>query len=104
VSDFWLGIFGASIGSAITLAGQWCKHRWETSEVRKRDDARKTLLRQMLSNPGPNGWRKMATLSGVIGANRDETARLLIEIDARASETENDVWAFLKDQPLPNSD
>jgi hypothetical protein len=101
MSGFWLGVGGALIGSAVTLAGQWCKHRWETSESRKRDGGRKALLRQMLDNPGPQGWRKMATLSGVIGASREETARLLIDIDARASETENDVWAYLKDKPLP---
>ncbi len=104
MSDFWLGVFGASIGSAITLAGQWCKHQWETNEARKRDEGRRVLLRQMLDNPGSNGWRKMATLSGVIGANRDETARLLIDINARASETGNDVWAYLTEKPLPNSD
>jgi len=43
----------------------------------------------------------MKTLSGVIGATRNETARLLIELDARASETGNDVWAYIKDKPIP---
>jgi len=43
----------------------------------------------------------METLSGVIGVGRDEAARLLIEIDARASETGNDAWAYIKDKPLP---
>jgi hypothetical protein len=103
VVDFWLGLFGASFGSAITLAGQWCKHRWETSETRKRDDGRKALLRQMLDNPGPTGWRAMATMSGVIGANRDETARLLIDIGARASENGEDMWAYLNKKPLLSS-
>jgi hypothetical protein len=55
----------------------------------------------MLDNPGPDGWRKMQALSGVIGASRDETALLLIDIGARASETGNDVWAYIAQKPLP---
>ncbi len=101
MSDFWLGLVGALIGSVSTLAGQWLKHLWETSESRKRDDGRKALLRQMLDNPGPTGWRRMATMAGVIGANRDETACLLIDIGARASETGNDTWAYISRKPLP---
>jgi hypothetical protein len=45
----------------------------------------------------------METLSGVIGATRDETAQLLIEIDARASETGSDTWAYIKNKPLPGN-
>lgn len=102
--DFWWGVLGTTIGSAVTLLGQWVKHHWETEKAQKRDENRKALLRQMLSNPGPTGWRKMNTLSNVIGANREETARLLIEIGARASETGTDVWAYITDKPLPATD
>lgn len=104
MSDFWLGVSGAAMGSAITLVGQWLKYRWETSTVRTRDDGRKVMLRQLLDNPGETGWRKMSTLSSVIGASPDETARLLIEIGARGSETGNGSWAYCKNMPLPNSD
>ena len=104
MTDFWMGVLGAGIGSAITLFGQWFKHRWETNEGRRRDEGRKAMLREMLNNPGPTGWRKMATLSGVVGASRDETARLLIDIEARASETAKDTWAYLKNKPLPSSE
>jgi hypothetical protein len=104
MSSFCLSILGVFIGSAITLMGQWLKHRWENSEARNRDNGRKTLLRQMLDNPGLDGWRKMTTMSRVIGATRDETARLLIDVGARASETEVDVWAYLKNKPLPHAD
>ena len=99
-----MGVLGAGTGSAITLVGQWCKHRWETSEGRMREAGRKAMLQEMLNNPGATGWRKMAALSAVVGASRDETARLLIDIKARASETGNDTWAYLKDKPLPKSD
>ncbi len=101
MGEFWAGIIGVVVGGVVTLAGQWLQHRWKTAESRKRDEKRKELLREMLNNPGPEGWRDMKTMSGVIGASRDETARLLIEIAARASETEKDVWAYIKDKPLP---
>ena len=51
-------------------------------------------------NAEKGGWRKMSTLSGVIGASRDETARLLISIKARGSESGEDVWALIKNKPL----
>ena len=101
MEEFWAGIIGVAVGAVLTIVGQWLQHLWQSSEMRKRDKKRKSILKQLLDNPGPNGWREMETLSGVIGADRDEAARLLIEIDARASETGNDVWAYIKDKPLP---
>jgi len=101
MESFWSGIIGVVVGSATTVVGQWLRHRWQTSELRKRDQKRKSMLRQLLDNPGPTGWRTMETLSSVIGVDRDGAARLLIEIDARASETGNDVWAYIRDKPLP---
>jgi hypothetical protein len=102
MDEFWSAIVGVLAGSGVTIFGQWLKHRWETNETRQRDEKRKAMLRQMLNNPGRTGWRRMETMSGVIGATRDETARLLIEIDARSSESGSDVWAFLKKKPLPD--
>jgi len=104
MNDFWLGIIGVAVGTVGTILAQWVLHYLKTAGQRKRDKKRKALLEQMLNNPGPKGWRKMTTMSGVIGADREETARLLIEMDARANEKEegNDVWAYVKDKPLPH--
>ncbi len=103
-SEFWSGIVGVIIGGGMTLAGQWLRHRWDTSAARRRDAKRRALLEDMLNNPGPNGWRKISTMSAVIGTNEDETARLLIEVGARASETGSGAWAFVKNKPLPAPD
>ena len=46
------------------------------------------------------GWRKTATLSRVIGADREVTTRLLIEIGARGSESEDEVWGLIDEHPL----
>ena len=104
MSEFWAGIIGVLVGGIVTTIGHLVIEHWKTKRARKRDDKRKQMLTRMLENPGPTGWRKMETMSAVIGASHDETARLLIEIDARASETGTDVWAFIRDKPLPIND
>ncbi len=103
MDEFWAGIVGVIVGGIITTAGHIIVDRWKAADTRKRDKKRKAMLTDMLKNPGPTGWRKMETMAGVIGASREETARLLVELNARASETGEDVWAFIKDKPLPGS-
>ncbi len=100
---FWLGIIGVAVGAAGQFAIDHFRHRRETKSQRELDEKRKAYLRMMLDNPGPTGWRNMKTMSGVIGASREETARLLIEVDARASESGNDSWAYTKIKPIPKS-
>ena len=101
MNEFWAAIIGVVVGGVVTTLGHLSIHRWQTAGERQRDEKRKAMLASMLDNPGPSGWRKMETMAGVIGATREETARLLIELDARASETGKDVWAFTKNKPLP---
>ncbi|HSX56953.1 MAG TPA: hypothetical protein VLG14_16725 [Sphingomonas sp.] len=84
--------------------GQYAVHQIKTAEARQRDEKRKVVLRQMLRKPGRTGWRSLKTMASVIGTSEDEAARLLIEIDARGSETGTGVWAFIKDKPLPTAD
>lgn len=102
MNEFWAAIIGVVVGGVVTTLGHLIIHHWQTANERQRDEKRKAMLTRMLNNPGPSGWRKMETMAGVIGATREETARLLIELDARASETGNDVWAFTKNKPLPS--
>ncbi len=49
-------------------------------------------------------WRKLSTLSRVIGADYDETKRLLIAISARGSELPKDnneeAWGLISKHPL----
>lgn len=101
--DFSQTIIASIIGGGMTLAAQWALHRFQTSRVRKVDEKRSALLATMLNKPGPDGWRKLTTMSHVIGATEEETARLLIEMDCRASETGSGGWAYVKDQPLPGT-
>jgi len=90
---------GAIIGGVLVIAAQFIQHYLQTCKNEKRDKKRKALLKQMLKNT-KHEWRNMKTLSGVIGANREETARLLIDLDARSDENGKDIWAFIKNKPL----
>ena len=97
----WIGVIGAFVGGLLTIAGQpvtyWLKNR----KARALDDARTKLLRQMLER---EDWRKLSTLSRVIGADPDTARRLLIELGARGSETpradDEEVWGLISKHPL----
>ena len=105
MGDFWLGIIGVAVGVAVSSTGQFLidhfRHKRETKAQRELDDRRKELLKDALKNPPPGKeWRELQTLSRIIGADYETTTRLLIEIGARGSEKENEVWALLSEKPL----
>ena len=59
------------------------------------------MLITMLNNPPPQKeWRRLETLARVIGADHAETTRLLIEVGARGSESQENVWALKSHKPL----
>ena len=82
----WIGVIGALVGGFLTIVGQLIVHWLQTRKARALDEARTKLLRQMLA---ARDWRKLSTLSRVIGADADTTRRLLIELSARGSGSQN---------------
>jgi hypothetical protein len=96
-----IGFIGALVGAAAALGGIVLKHSLEVADGERRDGPRRRVLLQMLENPGPDGWRQFEALARVIGADRAETTRLLVEVGARGSEKGNDVWALVSKKPLP---
>lgn len=94
-----MGFLGVIIGAVLQAALQcWLDertHRRETAAQNKLDDQRKTLLKKALQNPDYK-WRKIETLSSVIGADYETTTRLLIELGARGSTSEKDVWKLAR--------
>ena len=103
-TQFWIamvGLIGAIVGAVLAILGNlllaWVQDRKQNSL----DTARKKLLQQMLDL---RDWRKLATLSRVIGAESDTTRRLLIELRARGSEKPRDdgeeVWGLISKHPL----
>ena len=101
MGSFWLGIIGVAVGSIGQFLIDHFRHKRDTKAQRELDDKRKALLKDALVNRPPGKeWRKLQTLSRIIGANYETTTRLLIDIGARGSETENEVWALLSKKPL----
>ena len=94
-----MGLFGVLIGGGITYFLQKSQYGRETKQQRERDAGRRSLLKQMLDDPN---WqsRSMSRLSRVIGASPDETARLLIDLDARGLIGDDEKWGYIKDHPL----
>ena len=93
-------------GGAIAILGQLIVHWAQQRDQRSLDKSREATLRHMLepvNHPSDvtDGWRKMETLQRVIGADRETTARLLVNIGARGNEKTNDVWALIQHKPLP---
>jgi hypothetical protein len=97
----WIGLIGAFVGGFLTIVGQLIVHWFQTRKARALDDARTKLLRQMLD---VKDWRKLSTLSRVIGADADTKRRLLIEPGARGSEKPRqdgeEVWGLISKHPL----
>jgi hypothetical protein len=62
----------------------------------KRRQTRKKLLRRALG--GKYDWRKLSTLTRMIGQSEDETRELLIEIGARGSvkpDAADEMWGLV---------
>ena len=103
-TQFWIavvGILGVFVGSLATMGGNLLLNWLQGRKQKSLDEARKRLLRQMLSE---RDWRNLRTLSRVIGADYDETKRLLIAINARGSELPKDnneeAWGLISKHPL----
>ena len=89
----------ALAGSIVGTIGQIVSAYYQEKRERKKDEPRRKLLCAMLKDPRYD-WRKLDTLRHVIGTDPETAKRLLLEVDARASENGRDVWALVSRQPL----
>jgi hypothetical protein len=96
-----IGLIGVVIGGVIQFVVQYLQDQRQTKSQRELDTKRKDLLKTALENPPPGKeWRQLDTLSRIVGADYETTTRLLIELGARGSETEEEVWALISKKPL----
>lgn len=99
--SFGLGIVGVAVGALIQYGLDELRFRRERQAQKDLDNRRKALLQKALENPPPGkSWRELSTLCRIIGADHQTTTRLLIELGARGSEGDAEVWALIKDKPL----
>lgn len=96
-----IAAFGAVAGAGFTVLGNLLLHWLQGRRRSKLDEQRKAILKQMLRDDKCQGrWRRLETLSRVIGSDRETTKGLLIELGARGSEKEDDLWGLLEYHPL----
>ena len=107
-TSFWVavvGLIGVVAGAAIAVIGGVLLHWLQDAPRRKLDEGRKQLLLQMLRDARfQDRWRKMNTLSRVIGADDEATKRLLIEVGARGSEKDDGLWGLIESHPFSQVD
>lgn len=96
-----IGLIGAVVGSFLTIAGNLVIHCVKSKPERELAKNRKQLLTTLLQN---KEWRRLSTLSKVIGATEEETKRLLISVGARGSENRRkdgeEIWGLISKHPL----
>lgn len=101
ISAEWAGVVGAAIGATGALGGIPLSHWFQEKRSVALAEKRRDRLRGMLSGKKYT-WRSLDTLAASIGASREQTMELLIEIDARASLTNSNSWALVSRAPWPD--
>lgn len=100
-----VGLIGVLVGSVLTILGNIVLHWLRERSRRKEDQPRKQLLTEMLEDSRfPERWRQLDTLAHVIGADEEDTKRLLLQVGARASEDGQSIWGLIKYHPLPGKE
>jgi hypothetical protein len=96
-------VVGAAIGTAGSILTTWLNaHLGQRSKFPEFDKGVKTLLTKMLTD-GPK-WRKIKTLASVTGLSEQDTKEYLIELGARGSETDGNLWGLISRNPLSEID
>jgi hypothetical protein len=94
-------VLGTVVGTTGSLGTTWLKaHLDRKSPHPKFDKAVEGLLKRMLED-GPS-WRKLETLARVTGLSEKDTREYLIEIEARGSEKDDNLWGLISRNPLRN--
>jgi len=96
-----IGLIGVIVGSVLTIIGNIVLHILkEKSEAKKYENHKKLLMEMLEDDRFPDKWRTLDTLMHVIGSDAETTKRLLLEVEARASEDGQNLWGLIKHHPF----
>jgi hypothetical protein len=98
----WAAVIGSIVGGVGSFAATWLSAHLNRKRPDPADEAAKTLLRKMLGSE-KYPWRKLQSLSNVIGADEATTRRLLLEVGARGDVGQGAVWALVSRRPVDES-
>ena len=95
----FLGAIGGAIAS---MGGIVLTDVMRAYRKAQADEPRRQLLTAMLS--GSRSWRPLSTLANVAGLTEAEAKRMLVEIGARGSGTNPNLWGLVSRNPLPTQE
>jgi hypothetical protein len=101
-TKFWIalvGVIGAIVGSALTIAGNFAIEWFRNRKQKAIDDSRQKILKEMLEDQAFQ-WRNLSTLAAVVGCDEEQTKSHLIAIGARGSEENDGKWGLISRHPL----
>ena len=92
-------VLGSAIGTLGSIGTTWlASFLGKQSKFPKYDKAIRELLLKMLQ--GEPRWRKVQTLAAVTGLTVKEVKEYLVELKARGSETNGNLWGLIERNPL----
>lgn len=95
---FWFAI-GAIAGTIGSLATTWLTAWLGRQSQYPRYDAKvQAILREMLG--GEHKWRRLETMARVTGLTEQDVKDYLIELDARGSANNGQLWGLISRNPL----
>ena len=95
------GLIGAAVGTGGTILANYVTHRLGQKRQGRINEARKSLLKEMLTNAEGKGFMTLVTLARVVGADEETAKLLLLEIGARGNQLEKETWTLISRNPLP---
>ena len=100
-----VGLMGTVVAALIIAGGTVLLYHLQDRHRRKLDRGRKEILLKMLRDERhPGRWRKISTMSRVVGADEEVTKRLLIDVGARGSEQDDGLWGLIEYHPFDQVD
>jgi hypothetical protein len=96
----WAAIIGSVVGGLGTFGATWLSAHLNRVRPSPADITAKQLLKDMLDVPELH-WRSIRSMSNVVGQNEELTRKLLLEIGARGSEKNPELWGLISRNPLP---
>ncbi len=99
MDEGWGIVLGAAIGLAGGALGSAAQHVLARRQQDREEAPARALLIKLLSHPVYD-WRSIETLSNVVGLDVAATRRLLLQLGARGSERDGDLWGLVSKHPL----
>ena len=92
-------VLGSLVGTVGTLGTTWLNAHLSRKKPDAAEEATKKLLREMLEHPTFK-WRHIGTLSNVVGLDEERVRHFLLQIGARGSSRDGEVWALVSRCPM----